>query len=689
MPLNNPSLPANISGSVNPLSINIDQYAANNNLGFFSIGSIAAGNTELTVNTPALVNNGAFLTVRGAGPASALAAPPQLPVPAVTNPAANAYTYNVAWLDSNGGLSPFSPNLNIANGPPFNGAGDLVSFAMAGIGSASGAVALVLYRDSVPVSIVPVLDMGYGVNNFNFEDWGSVAKGNAQANVPNPGNPAGSAQQLLMQVASGAGTTVLIMSDPAVSSAVGQLVFADSIQAFNDAIAAIQFGITQGDMADVVTLLVPEGAHNLGSILSIPANVKLDCQGVLINRIPDPLQAAVYFSPGSRGGNVFVNASGGSGVQINNFLAPITDLSPNSIYMQNIENIVVFNIGTNVFNTSSSVSTQVNLQNFGVRTSHDPANAGFNRFLYRNPAFTEIRNIETNGGAVGLWMDSDYGTHIKSHISQGALIGSIIQGSTNCHVDFDLAIAPEITGHYLDALLNCDLNVLARSVYDPFYPVQFSSGDGIQIGFQGPVEQCRIKSNTSYTAGNSVNWQRMTSSDLDATDLSVFPVTGLVSTLVLAAFTGVAGDDNGARITGYSDAPTLLSGIANSAARIRIQSASFTANPAGVIHGNDFADFNAAAEAAPATGVVVQNLTNNWKYINFPVTLNPTATVNASIVALSDMATPPVTQASSITRLLGSLAGDIETVSFWVAPGGYYQLNYTNCVVNAGIALRF
>ncbi len=196
-------------------------------------GTISASSTSLTLADALDFKNGQGVLVLHAGTTVTLAAPANLAVAQFDQTGAKTVSYKVAAVDQYGGIGPVS-TVTTTTSPTFLNDNDRNDVTWDAV---TGAYAYIVYADYGSGYIY----IGGGSDGLVFYDKGLIAD-DRPFWVPETPPTAVAHQWLKTSIASGAGTTTLVLADAAINTATTQTVLHDDTDALNDWIAAINAG---------------------------------------------------------------------------------------------------------------------------------------------------------------------------------------------------------------------------------------------------------------------------------------------------------------------------------------------------------------------------------------------------------------------------------------------------------------
>lgn len=239
--------------------------------GSHTTGTINNGSTSLSIAFDNHFKNGCGIFVADAGPLSTLATPAQGTAPNPNVIGATGSTtvhYKVAAIDPNFGTSAASAAITVTTAPATRTPLNYVGVYWQGV---AGAVAYLVYSDAGG-SYAP---LGYSFDCFGFaagDVCGTIDKG-AESNTWTGANgfwptnpPAGDTNQaLITTIASGAGTTSLVLAAAASNSVTSTFTIPDNSMFISQAIAdAANDGSPQ--IANKGTVYIPEGQWYMSTI---------------------------------------------------------------------------------------------------------------------------------------------------------------------------------------------------------------------------------------------------------------------------------------------------------------------------------------------------------------------------------------------------------------------------------------
>src|SRR5579872_4238940 len=255
-----------------------------------TIGTITGGSKALTIAYDNNFKNGCGIFVANAGAASTLATPAQgtAPNPNVIGTAGSTTVhYKVAAIDANFGTSAASAAITVTTAPATRTPLNYVGIYWQGV---AGAVGYLVYSDAGG-SYAP---LGYSFDCFGFgagNTCGAIDKG-AEANSwtgfngfwPQTPPAAATNQALITTIASGAGTTSLVLTAAAVNSVSSVFTFPDNSMFIKQAISDAA-GDGSPQITNRGTVFVPEGMWYMSTIpfpAAGVAGVKIILNGTLL-----------------------------------------------------------------------------------------------------------------------------------------------------------------------------------------------------------------------------------------------------------------------------------------------------------------------------------------------------------------------------------------------------------------------
>lgn len=297
------------------------------------VGTINSGSTALTLTYDNGFKNGCGIFVAGAGPASTLATPAQgsAPSPNVIGTAGTTTVhYKVAAIDANFGTSAASAAIAITTAPATRTPVNYVAVYWQAVANAAG---YLVYTDqNGGGTYVP---LGYSFDCFGFTAGslcGTIDKG-VEANTwtgfngfwPVTPPSAVTNQALVTTIASGAGTTSLVLATAASTSVASAFTFPDNSMFFKQAVAD---AANDGSPSTINrgTVYVPQGLWFLSTIpfpSSSILGVKIVLNGAL-DLFGLPIEGNL---PGTGGtGQISITGTGG-GYESNNWFLSCSQIN--------------------------------------------------------------------------------------------------------------------------------------------------------------------------------------------------------------------------------------------------------------------------------------------------------------------------------------------------------------------------
>ncbi len=224
-------------------------------------GTITSASTSLSIASESDFANGDGIRINHAGASFAINDVTSLSVSPQGTTGATSYAYTVATLNSAGGVGKSVTNATISNG---NASLTSTNFNritwVTPTGTAPAAYA-VYGREAGSLVLLAIIPFGV---NF-FDDIGGAALTAPDWLPTAPQTSASLSDWLITIIASGAGTTSLVLSDAAGTSATSQFVTHDDTEALQD---AIDEAMTSGK-----ELYLPTGSHRVTSPLTVTSRL--------------------------------------------------------------------------------------------------------------------------------------------------------------------------------------------------------------------------------------------------------------------------------------------------------------------------------------------------------------------------------------------------------------------------------